>query len=237
MIIYWRVCEKQETQSFTPRWKNKDKKELLRKCWLSIQPTITKEDRIIIVHDSVSQETLDWLVRTSKTPHVELRDGAITPDKPYFTKLAEIMDEETKKFPEEIHYLCNDDFLHLPQAILVMKSVYRDGWEGFVLSYDYPDRYTLDRNKTCELFLGSQSHWRTVPSCTGCTSAKGKLWQKIMKIFKQNALYNSDSFTWEAYAKDQAICPVPGLSTHLTEGCMTPRINWDMVYDGIDIKI
>jgi hypothetical protein len=251
MIIYWRVCEKQETQSYATRWKNKDKKELLRKCYLSLQPSIVETDTIIILWDKVSQETLEWLIKHSNTKKIQVIECPIYPldiaiehqlgdimDKKHhhYSSVAEVIDKTTQLFPHDIHYLCNDDFLHLPHAINAMKSVYRDGWKGFVVAYDYPDRYTMDLNKNCELLLNEYSHWRTIPCCTGCTSALGYIWQQHMKIFKQNAIYNSDSFTWEMYAKSKAICPVPGMATHLTENCMTPRIDWDVVYNSINIE-
>ena len=250
MIIYWRVCEKQETQSFTPRWENKDKKELLRKCWMSLQPSVDDSDTFIILWDKVRESTVDWLVRHSRTPNVqvlecpiyELPDGVETQlgdvmDKRrhHYSALAETIDKTTNLFPNEVHYLCNDDFLHLPHALLAMKSVYKDGWEGFVVAYDYPDRYTMDRNRQCELLLNQYSHWRTIPSCTGCTSALGRTWQQHIKLFQQTAIYNSDSFTWEMYAKSGCLAPVPGMASHLTQGCLTPRVNWAEIYDSISI--
>lgn len=251
MIIYWRVCEEQGTLSFVNRWEGKDKREMLRKCWLSIQPSITVEDTIIICWDKVRQSTLDWLVSTSNTPNVSLFDCTNTPIDPavedmighvmdrrrfHYSIFANLMDENTKKYLNEIHYMCHDDFLHLPNAIAAMKSVYRDGWKGFVTSYDYPDRYTMDRTRQCELLLNDFSHWRTIPSCTGATSALGYVWQQHMRIFKQNALFNSDSHTWEAYAKSGALCPVPGMSAHLADNCLTPRINWKEIYENINLE-
>jgi len=251
MIIYWRVSEVQDTLSFAKRWEGKDKREMLRKCWLSVQASITVEDTIIICWDKVRQSTLDWLVANCKTPNVSLYECQITPidaavedtighvmdhRRFHYTVFANLMDETTKKYPNDVHYLCNDDFLHLPNALPAMKSVYKDGWKGFVTSYDYPDRYTLDRSRNCELLLNEYSHWRTIPSCTGVTSALGAVWQQHMKLLKQNAIFNSDSFTWEAYAKSGAICPVPGMSAHLTENCLTPRINWRVIYDSIELE-
>ena len=93
----------------------------------------------------------------------------------------------------------------------------------------------MDRNRQCELLLNQYSHWRTIPSCTGCTSALGRTWQQHIKLFKQNAIYNSDSFTWEMYAKSGCLAPVPGMASHLTEGCLTPRVNWAEIYDSISI--
>jgi hypothetical protein len=250
MIIYWRVSEAQFTQSFTSRWENKNKRELLRKCWLSIQPGISDNDTVIILWDKVRETTLDWLKSNCNTKNIIVKECPIyTLDQAVVKQLGDVMDKRrhhysslaetinyyTQLHQEEIHYLCNDDFLHLPQALDAMRSVYRDGWQGFVVAYDYPDRYFLDRTRQCELLLNEYSHWRTIPSCTGCTSALGKTWQSHIKLFKQNAIYNSDSFTWEMYAKSGALCPVPGMATHLTNNCMTPRINWNAVYDSIDI--
>lgn len=250
MIIYFRVSENQETQSFAKRWENKDKREILRKCWMSIQPSITPDDTIFILWDKVRELTIDWLIRHSNTKKIEILECPIYALDPavveqlgdvmdkrfhHYSAIAEVIDNTTRLFPNEIHYLCNDDFLHLPHAITAMKSVYRDGWKGFVVAYDYPDRYTMDRNKTCDLLLNEYSHWRTIPCCTGCTSALGYVWQQHIKLFKQNAIYNSDSFTWEIYAKAGCLAPVPGMATHLTQGCMTPRIDWKEIYNRINI--
>ena len=250
MIIYWRVCEKQETQSFARRWENKDKRELLRKCWMSLQPSVDTSDTIFILWDKVRESTIDWLKSNCATSNVEVQECPIytlsqdvvselgsVMDKRYhhYSALAETIDSVTRRYPDEIHYLCNDDFLHLPHALAAMKSVYKGGWSGFVVAYDYPDRYTIDRTRNCDLLLNEYSHWRTIPSCTGCTSALGKTWQQHIKLFKQNAIYNSDSFTWEMYAKSGCLAPIPGMATHLTEGCLTPRIDWKEVYNSINI--
>ena len=216
MIIYWRVCEKQETQSFAKRWKNKDKKELLRKCWLSIQPSVTKDDTIHILWDKVSRQTINWLTNTTiakviaaECPIYTLNDGVAA-------QLNNVMDARHHHYSFLADYIDNNTKQHMN-------------------AYDYPDRYTLDRNRNCELLLNSHSHWRTVPSCTGCTSALGHTWQQHIKLFKQNAIYNSDSFTWEMYAKSGCLAPVPGMATHLTENCLTPRVDWETIYDSIEI--
>ena len=37
------------------------------------------------------------------------------------------------------------------------------------------------------------------------------------------------------YAKSGCLAPVPGMASHLTQGCLTPRVNWAEVYESIDI--
>ena len=239
MHIYYRVCEKQQTLSGVPRWNNMNKLEMIKKCWLSLQQSIDSEkDEIIIVEDECSDEMLDYLVAHSKAKITNIHHVAPhTDDSSHFVEVADIIDEKTKLFLNEIHFMCNDDFLFLSNALIIMKSVFEEGWDGFVIPYDYPDRYTLDKTRLCELYLSSYTHWRTIPACTSITSARGRIWQQHMQPFKRNAYFNDDSWTWEAYsfAKSKGICPIPGVATHLTRGCMTPLINWEKVWN--DIKI
>jgi hypothetical protein len=247
MKIFWRVCEKQETLSFVPRWENRDKIEIIKKCWISLQNGINSdEDEIVVVEDGCSEDTLDYLEEKNKVKklsfhHVKPGQGEthelLNGKSSHFVEVANLIDESTKIFQDEIHFMCNDDFLFLPLAITAMKDIFDNGWNGFVLPYDYPDRYTIDKTRLCEVYLGKYCHWRTVPSCTSITSARGRVWQQYMRSFKRAAFFNDDAWTWEAYnfAKSRAICPIPGLATHLTENCMTPFIDWKTVWDSIEI--
>ena len=236
MRIYWRVCEKEETNSFVPRWEHKPKMEILKKCWLSVQKNVSDKHSFVIIEDSCSSETLEWLKSTSNSRDIVIIDGKSTQEGQLdYVKLANSVDKYTKKEPDRIHYVLEDDYLHLDNALDILESVYIDGWEGYVLTYDYPDRYTLDRSKTCDLILGSRSHWRTVPSSTGVRSALGKTWQAHMREFKQDAYFNSDAHSHMMFNLVPAICPIPGVSTHLNERCMTPRIDWNTLWDSIVI--
>lgn len=241
MIIYWRVCEDERTLSHVPRWQGASKKEILRKSWLSLQAAIRPEkDLIYIIEDKCSEETINWLkstaIGTVSVKHVE--DGSTTEENRFvnpihYIKLVEWMDEYTQKEPNEVHFLCNDDFLFLPHALELCESIFNEGWNGFVVPYDYVDRYTIDRTRQCELFLSSLSHWRTVPSCTGVTMAKGIIWQHYMSHLKRQAKMNDDSWTWIAYGQVGGISPIPGVATHLTENHMTPRVDWKGVWDSL----
>ena len=238
MLIYWRVCEKQETLSYVPRWKNISKLEIIKKCWLSLQQSVTSYVSIKIFEDSCSKELLDWLRQTSRAPlsFVSIpKSDKSRNEYPihYILPIDTLIAQDALRSPNEIIYFCNDDFLHLPHALHTMKSIYQDGWKSFAVPYDYPDRYTLDRARTTELFINRYCHWRTIPCCTGVTMAPGSMWLKHATIIKQNVTFNNDSWTWEAYAKDLALCPVPGVNTHLTEGCITPLINWEQVWNSL----
>lgn len=242
MYIYYRICEKQESLSFVPRWLGKDKTEILKKSWATLQYSIKPTDFIFLFVDSCSKDTVKWFQDKAKcsikTIYIPEHEPA---DYIHYFKLLEIMKENIEKNPTELHHIANDDYLYTANALDVLKSVYNDGWTGFAVMHDYLDRYTLDKQymkttQLCEVFLGSMSHWKTIPSCPGITTAKGEVWQQVWRLVMENSIFHSDSYTWEVYAKYGCVCPIPGVSTHLTDNnTMTPRINWKQIWDATSI--
>ena len=54
-----------ETREGT-RWNGKHKLEIIRKCYLSIQPSLTRDDKVIIIDDRTTDETLKWMRENTK---------------------------------------------------------------------------------------------------------------------------------------------------------------------------
>lgn len=237
MIITYRLCEKQETLSGGIRWNNKPKSDIIKKCWISLQYNIKADDTIILIQDNVSNSTIEWLVSTSRTKKIEIIDGSFkTKNIPDYVAVADIIDFYSKKYPDEILFQTGDDYLYLPNCLSVCSNIIkRDNWQGYVVPYDYPDRYILDTYKTCELYINNDCHWRTVNSSTGTQLALGRIYQRNIDSLKRDALTNSDAFTYKAFSEVRAVCPIPGLSTHLTMGCMTPFIDWEFYWNSINI--
>ena len=66
---------------------------------------------------------------------------------------------------------------------------------------------------------------------------KSSTLKKFEKSIRSSAIGPSDSKLSEKvygriFFKNKALCisPIKGLSTHMTEGVMTPLVNWDLVY-------
>lgn len=244
MYIYLRITERADTLSYVDRWpKDADKVTILKKSWASLQQSVGPEDQIFLFEDQCSKELLDWFEETSNT--FNLMVYSVPKHEPldyiHYHMLLDKLDTVTKQQPDQIHYLANDDYLYTANALKVLQSIYNDGWKGFAVMFDYPDRYTLDKqftpgtSKLCELFLGTYGHWRTVPSCPGITAAPGNIWQDTMVILKQAGQFHSDSYTWQAYAKHGCVCPIPGVSTHMTPHHLTPAVNWELIYEQTSI--
>jgi hypothetical protein len=198
MIIVYRASEANKSPGSTsdgsqdkPRWNGKKKDEIFRKCWLSLQQDLEGwDDKIIVLADTVTEETKSWMRETCSIPtKLEIKDipnrTEVPPfgDHPYpqyhpvtvntCIPLMENLIEIAEANTEELIYLCEDDYLHTKTAIKTMKNVFKAGYEGFYLPYDYPDRY-FDKDRMVEVLVGPDCHLKTVSSATLTLAAKGK---------------------------------------------------------------
>jgi hypothetical protein len=255
MIVIFRACEANLSAGSLgdgledkPRWNGKRKLEIIRKCYASMQPDLGESDSIIIVNDRTSEQTLQWMAEKTKaafsihniTPLSELRARHKYPAyHPVIAnsaeELMELVIQVAENNPKEIIYICEDDYLHSPIALKAMKEIFSQGYNGFYLTYDYPDRYTIDRSKNCELHAGPYGHLRTAPSATLTMAALGSTWLSFKYDILRAGVFADDSWTWKAFAQSGCISPIPGHSTHLQDGCITPYINWDSIYSAVII--
>jgi hypothetical protein len=216
--------------SYVKRWA--PKKEILRKCWLSLQKSVLPTDRIVIMHDKVSEDTLNFLDKTSIVHPQFIEIGEHTWDYNLHTvTLFDYLEGEIYNRPDELFYILEDDYLHVPDALNYLSKLYNAGWESFALTYDYPDRYKGSLEPRYVLLLGGH-HWATVTSSCTTFAVKGKALQgEPLDIFKKAAHQSDDRLYPEIYKKYGCVAPIPGLSSHLTEHHNTPLVDWQKVWD------
>lgn len=255
MIVLFRSCEANLSPGSLgdgfedkPRWEGHGKLEILRKCYMSIQTGLDEKDMIYIINDRTTQDTITWTKNNTKawwtkkdiTSLDDLRKSHPYPDYHPVTAnscpdLMEFLVEVAEKYPDEVIYVCEDDYLHVEHAIIAMKEVFKQGYQGFYAPYDYPDRYTIDRHKDAELLAGPYGHLRTIPSATLTIAALGKTWSQYKYELLRSGVFADDSWTWKAFSQVGALCPIPGHATHLQDHCITPYINWKSIYENIRI--
>lgn len=235
MIIYFRVCEKQQTISNVIRFQQINKTDMIRRCWKSLQASVTKEDTIFIIHDAVSDETLDWLLDTANTSKINF--VAVEPHSwdyhLHTVTLINVLEEQCVKYPDDLHYILEDDYLHVDNALSVIKNTLGN-WNHFAVSYDYPDRYNLNP-EPCMVVLGYDRHWRTINSSTMTVLAKGTTWSKYMTELKQAAPTSNDQVFLNIFSKEPCLSPLPGLSSHMTEFHITPLVSWSEIWDNQNV--
>lgn len=253
MIILFRSCEANlspgslgDGKADKPRWNGKHKLEILRKCYLSIQEGLNESDRIWIINDRTSKDTLTWMRENTKA-RFDIYDIPSLDESrkkhPYpkyhpviansCTDMMEILLQTANDYPDDLIYVCEDDYLHTNIAINTIKALYTSGYSGFYVPYDYPDRYTIDTSKLCELYAGPFGHLRSVPSSTLTLAAKGVTWTQFAIEVLRSGAFADDTWTWKAFQQSKCLCPVPGHATHLQDGCITPFIDWTIIYDNI----
>ena len=255
MIIFFRSCEANlspgslaNDSANKPRWNGKYKSEILRKCYKSIQSGVESTDTIIIVNDRTTSDTLAWMQANTIAkvvvhdipPLDETRKNhkyptyhPIHPNS--CVDLMELVVKICEDNPNELIYLCEDDYLHVPNALLAMKELFKTGYNGFYVPYDYPDRYTIDVSRICELHAGPFGHLRTVPSATLTFAAPAATLLFFKYELLRAGVFADDSWTWKAFRLTSCLAPVPGHSTHLQENCITPYIDWEVIYNSVEI--
>lgn len=255
MIILYRASEANKSpgsisdgNTDKPRWNGKKKDEIFRKCWLSLQQDLDRvADKIVVLADKVTEETKAWMSETCMIPtKLEIIDIPPRTEVPPYGEhpypqyhpvtintcipLMERLIQLAEAYPEDVIYICEDDYLHTQGAIRKLKNVYAAGYEGFYLPYDYPDRYT-DRYRNAEIMIGPDCHLRTVQSATLTLAGKGRAFLPFKFSILQAGLFSDDSWTWKAFKQSVAVCPIPGTSTHLQDRCVTPLIDWNEVWN------
>jgi len=232
--IYFRACEKQETISYVDRWKEVSKTEILKKCWLSLQKSITSEDRVVIIHDSVSKETLEFMQRTAsgmiflqEVPNHEWGYHLHT------VTMVNLLEKEClNSNSREVFYLVEDDYLHTPNALHVIRDMMKY-WGHFGVPYDYPDRYKTPTNT--QVFVGPDRHWRTVPSSTMTIFAHAQTWLSHIEALKDCAPTSNDQVFQDIFQKEACLSPLPGIASHLTPYHMTPLVDWNSIWNSINV--
>lgn len=146
---------------------------------------------------------------------------------------------------EEAVYLCEDDYLHLPDATkyLVEGLTLAD----YVTLYDCPDKYVnhcdggpnplIEHGGEVTVIRRTEStHWKYTNSTTATFAALAKTLRKdrpVWTYFCANGICPLDFLAFRHLAghspqRNVAVC-LPGRSTHCEAPLITPYVDWDAV--------
>lgn len=190
-----------------------------------------------IIADNVSTQTQQMIERhidASCVIYVSVGHGAGT------FNLA--LDLALKANPDDIIYFLENDYLHKPGSLAMLKQ----GFEldvSFVALYDHPDKYIAPEdggNPLCKggaeetkVFLTQDGHWKITNSTTMTFAAKQSTLKKIERILRKytNETYprDYDMFTKLRKKKYKLITPIPGYATHGETAWLSPLTDWSRV--------
>ena len=194
-------------------------------------------DNIVILGDRLNDETRDY-VNSLDVRLVEVDNGTGAGT---FRNALDLAIEENGD--DELVYLLEDDFLHLPNSKQYLEealSVYN----AYVTLYDHPDKY-LDRELGGNPFITQSSevtrllktnsiHWKITNSTVMSFAAKvSRLKDDYDLIMKYSSERITDSFRFFTELNQTKQIPVlssvPGKSTHCESAWLSPLTNWTEV--------
>jgi hypothetical protein len=135
---------------------------------------------------------------------------------------------------EDIIYFLEDDYLHKPGWIDVLLDGFNHIEADYYTLYDHPNKYHLGiaDKFPAYLFITPTAHWRTTMSTTNTYACRFKTLKQHFDIHVQYCdliekwTKDHDKFTHLWNIGSNLISCIPGYSTHVEGGMLSPTINW-----------
>ncbi len=190
----------------------------------------------------LSSDGADHFVYKIPGPHkiVNISDGGTEP-KSFKSLLSYVTTQDDIK-DEDIVYLVEDDYYHIPGAIGILRSVFDLSNADYATLYDHPDKYLpgyYDRfaaGFVPQLFHTGICHWRTTPSTTNTYAMRFKTLKDDLDIHVKwsstgtKVSEDHKKFLDLAQTKSRIlVSPIPGFSTHVENGMFSPAVDWQKV--------
>jgi hypothetical protein len=136
--------------------------------------------------------------------------------------------------PETIIYFVEDDYIHRPGWVSVLKEGFQIPGVDYVTLYDHHDKYffPIYTKLTSRLYATQSCHWRTTPSTTHTFAMRYKTLlrdQAIHRKYSEHRKISADHEKFLQLGKKGAvlISAIPGWSTHAEPEFASPTIEWE----------
>jgi len=144
--------------------------------------------------------------------------------------LYNLIKEDNLDPAEQVIYIVEDDYIHLPGWPHIMVDFYqRNPGYHYISLYDHADKYTARYNDlVTKIFVSNMSHWRTVPSTCGTFAVPVAGFNEDYDI---HVGHLGDHNKWMKLAEKNRVilsC-VPGRATHCMEGYLSPFMDWQSI--------
>jgi hypothetical protein len=192
---------------------------------------------IQILADNCSESTLDMIAKYIDPANIEkvsVGHGAGT------FNLA--LDRALKGNDDEIVYFIENDYLHKPESVKILKEGFELG-SSFVALYDHPDKYLDPGNggnpysaggaEDTRVYLTDSCHWKVTNSTTMTFAAKVSTLKRVEPILRKHTSgTHPDDFQMFLELRQQGellITPLPGYATHGETAWLSPLTDWSKV--------
>jgi hypothetical protein len=135
---------------------------------------------------------------------------------------------------DSIIYLLEDDYIHKQGWTDVLREAFDAKIAPYVTLYDHPDKYfmPLYKNLVSKLFVTPSCHWRTTPSTTNTYASLFSTLKHNKEIHlrfsdtKVGFTFDHQKFVYLAEKGQILVSSVPGFSTHVENGLLSPIEGW-----------
>jgi hypothetical protein len=195
------------------------------------------KDNFHVIADNVSDTTKEMILKyVDDVQIVSVGNGAGT------FNLA--LDWTLKQDDDDIIYFLENDYLHKPNSIDIIKEGIELGAE-YVSLYDHPDKYIPassggnpqiedDGGEYTKLFLTKSCHWKITNSTTMTFASTVKILKEdeaILRKWTNRGHYPDDyKMFLELREKNRIlVTSVPGYSTHGETAWLSPLTDWSKI--------
>lgn len=138
---------------------------------------------------------------------------------------------------DDIIYFTEDDYLHKPGWIDVLEDGVRSIGADYFTLYDHPDKYYLPmyENLQSKIIVTNNTHWRTTPSTTNTYACKLSTLKRHIDIhikycdLQDKWTKDHDKFIHLWNIGSNLISCIPGYSSHIEDGMLSPLTDWSKI--------
>ena len=249
--IILRTCDIVHSLHNAPRPFNLDKRKLIKVCFRSMVKALEGHDyHFTIIADRLSDEMTKFF---ESFDHITMIHGEFGND----ASLRKCFEVALTLPDEDWVYFVEDDYLHTPNAFKWITDLLEHHKEYIpkknllnrylrifkqridkrpiiIHTPDYLDRYIERYLQYSLIFVSRMCHWRQVSYTTFTVLMQVSTFKRYKEIMFYTTHGADDGYLSHAlyggvYFGDRALClsPIPGVSTHMHDGVMTPLVDWE----------
>lgn len=194
-------------------------------------------ESITVVGDNLNEETKQMVEDLNlKLVNVSNGSGAGT-----FRDALNLAVQENSD--DEVVYMLEDDFLHLPNANIVLEEGVK-AFNMYITGYDHLDKYINknfggnpfieDGGEVTRVVKSESSHWKITNSTVmsfAATVNRLKEDKDLLDKFSSSSITDSFGF-FLTLAKEKGVgclSSIPGVSTHVEKNWLSPFTDWSKI--------
>jgi hypothetical protein len=210
-----------------PSWFNREK------IFDSLMSTLDNRTEYTAFHDSGNGEIKDHFLNNKNVNKISQKGG--NGSQAFLNLLNYVIKQNYND--DDIIYFLEDDYLHKPGWVGILLEGFEYIGADYFTLYDHPNKYYpgMWEKLPSYLMVSPSVHWRTTVSTTNTYACKFKTLKQHFDIHVQycdlieNWVKDHDKFTHLWNIGSNLISCIPGYSTHVEEGMLSPIIDWENI--------